>query len=83
MSIKLKLNKAEVARDKLQQEINDFINEKIVAFQKEHNIAIESVYLSDRSIGNSKDQESMPSFKYIESVQIGLETEEFLMNNID
>ena len=83
MSIKLKLNKAEVARDKLQQEINGFINEKIVAFQKEYNIAIESIYLCDRSIRNSTDPESMPSFKYIESVQIGLETEEFLMNNID
>lgn len=83
MSIKLKLKEAEVARDKLQQEIDDFINEKIVAFQKEHNIAIEGIHLYEGAIRNSIGQESMPSFKYIESVQIGLETEEFLMNNID
>lgn len=83
MSIKLKLNNAEAERDKIQQEIEDFINDKVLALQKNFNIAIDRISITEGCVKNRCDSTSMPSFEYVESVEIKLKVEEFLKNNID
>lgn len=86
MSIKENLNKIEKIKQDLEKEIEDLIQERILDFQKNHQIAISDIMIFNSQLYQDfedRNNVKIPKFLFVDSVSISLDTERYLLANIE
>lgn len=83
MSIKQKLSEVESRRRDLEVELQKIIEDKVLRFQKDNNVAIVDFMVFTREIPKTLSQSEIPPFCYVDDVEITIDREHFLLNNID
>ena len=83
MSIKQKLSEVESRRRELEVELQKIIEDKVIQFQKDNNVAIVGFMVFTRKLPRALDELDVPPFCYVEDVEISIDREHFIMNNID
>jgi hypothetical protein len=83
MSIKQKLSEVESRRRDLEVELQKIIEDKVLQFQKDNNVAIVDFMVFTREIPKTLSQSEIPPFCYVDDVEITIDREHFLLNNVD
>ena len=83
MSIKQKLSELESRRRDFEVELQKIIEDKVIQFQKDNNVAIVDFMVFTRETPRALDQLEIPPFCYVEDVEISIDREHFILNNID
>lgn len=83
MSIKQKLSDVEARKRNLEAELQKIIEDKVLQFQKDNNVAVSDFMVFTREIPKTLNQSEIPPFCYVDEVKISIDREHFIMNNIE